>query len=52
LIKQDNKITASEISKRLKLSLSTVRRRVKELRNSGKIVRMGSDKTSYWQINE
>jgi predicted HTH transcriptional regulator len=52
LIKQDNKITASEMSERLKLSLSTVRRKIKELRNSGKITRMGGDKTGYWQISE
>jgi predicted HTH transcriptional regulator len=52
LIKQDNKITASEMSERLKLSVSTVRRKIKELRNGGKIVRMGGDKTGYWQISE
>lgn len=50
LIDQDNKITAKEISKRLKMSLSTVRRKIKELRNSGKIERIGSDKTGNWKI--
>jgi fido (protein-threonine AMPylation protein) len=52
LIKQDNKITANEISERLKMSLSTVRRKIKELRNNEKIERIGSDKTGYWRINE
>jgi len=52
LIKQDNKITANEISERLKMSLSTVRRKIKELRNNGKIERIGSDKTGYWRITE
>jgi len=52
LIKQDNKITANEICERLKMSLSTVRRKIKELRNKGKIERMGSDKTGYWRITE
>lgn len=52
LIRQDNKITANEISQRLKMSLSTVRRKIKELRNNGKIERIGSDKTGYWRIIE
>jgi fido (protein-threonine AMPylation protein)/DNA-binding transcriptional ArsR family regulator len=50
LIRQDNKITANEISERLKISLSTVRRKIVALRNSGKIERIGSDKTGYWSI--
>jgi len=52
LIKQNNKITANEISERLKMSLSTVRRKIKELRTDGKIERMGSDKTGYWSVTE
>jgi predicted HTH transcriptional regulator len=52
LIKQDNKITANEISERLKISISTTRRKIAALRNSGKIERIGSDKTGYWKIVE
>jgi len=52
MINQDNKITANEMSERLKISLSTVRRRIKQLRNNGKIERIGSDKTGYWRIAE
>ena len=52
LIKQDNKITAIEISERLKVSLSTVRRRIKELREQGIIERIGSDKTGSWKVIE
>jgi fido (protein-threonine AMPylation protein) len=52
LIQQDNKITAKEISERLKMSLSTVRRKIKELRDNGKIKRIGSDKTGHWKIIE
>jgi predicted HTH transcriptional regulator len=52
LIKQEKNITAKEISERLKMSLSTVRRKIKELRNNGKIERIGSDKTGYWKITE
>ena len=50
LMEQDNKITAIEISERLGLSLSTVRRKIKELRDSRKIERIGSDKTGFWII--
>lgn len=52
LIVQDNKITANEISERLKMSLSTVRRKIKQLKNNGKIERIGSDKTGCWRIIE
>lgn len=52
LIKQDNKITAKEISERLKMSLSTVRRKIKDLKDNGKIERIGSDKTGNWKIIE
>lgn len=52
LIQQDNKITAQEIGERLKMSLSTVRRKIKELRANGKLERIGSDKTGYWKIIE
>jgi DeoR/GlpR family transcriptional regulator of sugar metabolism len=44
LITQNNKITANEISERLKMSLSTVRRKINELRKIEKIDRFGSDK--------
>jgi len=50
LIKQNNEIAATEISARLKVSLSTVKRKIKVLKESGKIERMGSDKTGCWKI--
>jgi predicted HTH transcriptional regulator len=50
LIKQNNKITANEISVKLNISESTVRRKIKELKINGKIKRIGSDKTGYWKI--
>lgn len=52
LIQQDNKITAKDISERLEVSLSTVRRKIKELRANGKLERIGSDKTGHWKIIE
>jgi fido (protein-threonine AMPylation protein) len=52
LIKDDNKITATQISEQLKISMSTVRRKIKELKSSYKLERIGSDKTGYWKITE
>lgn len=51
LISQNNKITALEISQRLKMSLSTVKRKIKELKDSGIIERIGSAKTGQWKIS-
>ncbi len=50
LIKQNNKITATEMSKQLNVSLSTVKRRIKILKDNGKIERIGSDKTGHWRV--
>jgi len=50
LIKANNTITAIEISERLGISLSTVKRKIKELKEKSIIERVGSDKTGYWQI--
>lgn len=52
MIKQFPTITALEISKELNISLSSVRRKIKELKKSGKIERVGSDKSGSWRIIE
>ena len=52
LIKQNNSIKANEIGERLNMSLSTVRRKIKRLREHGNIERIGSDKTGSWRIIE
>ncbi|MFV0481572.1 MAG: Fic family protein [Campylobacteraceae bacterium] len=52
LINKNNKTTTNEISKHLKISLSTAKRKIKELKALGKIERIGSDKTGFWKINE
>jgi fido (protein-threonine AMPylation protein)/predicted transcriptional regulator len=52
LIKQNNKLSATEISVRLNISLSTAKRKIKELKQNGKIERNGSDKTGHWKIIE
>lgn len=50
LIKRNSFVTAGEISVQLNISLSTVKRRIKSLKDSGRIVRVGSDKTGYWEV--
>ncbi|PZX10090.1 HTH domain-containing protein [Breznakibacter xylanolyticus] len=52
LIRQNKNIAAAEISERLSISLSTAKRRIKELKENGSIIRIGSDKTGYWKVNE
>ena len=50
LIKQNNKITVAKISEHLNISLSTSKRKIKELKEKEIIKRIGSDKTGYWKI--
>ena len=50
LIKQNGKIKANEISERLNISLSTAKRKIKELKEQGMIERIGSDKTGHWKV--
>ncbi len=52
LIKQNNKIKATKISSQLNISLSSVKRKIKELKEHGKLERIGSDKTGHWKITE
>jgi fido (protein-threonine AMPylation protein)/DNA-binding transcriptional ArsR family regulator len=52
LIKQNKNLTTTEISERLKVSLSTVKRKIKDLKEKGIIERIGSDKVGYWKIIE
>lgn len=52
LIKRNRNITANEISKELNQSLSTVKRKIKVLKEQGKIKRIGSDKNGFWEIVE
>lgn len=52
VIKKNNKITATEISNQLNISLSTAKRKIKELKSKGLIERTGIDKTGTWIIIE
>jgi len=50
LIKSNNAVTAMEISGHLGISLRTVKRKIKELKENGYIERVGSDKTGSWRM--
>jgi predicted HTH transcriptional regulator len=50
LIRNNNTITATEISEQLRMSLRTVKRKIKELKDKGIIERVGSDKTGSWRV--
>ena len=50
LIEKNKQITTKEISEKLGVSLSTVKRKINSLKQSGLLERIGSDKTGYWKI--
>jgi fido (protein-threonine AMPylation protein)/biotin operon repressor len=50
LIEKNKQITTKEISEKLGVSLSTVKRKINTLKKSGLLDRIGSDKTGYWRI--
>ena len=49
-IKENNSITAFEISEKLHLSEKTIKRRIKELKDTHFIERVGSNKTGFWKV--
>lgn len=51
-IRDNEKITIPEISKKLSLSKSTVDKNIAKLKEMGVLARLGSRKTGYWKINE
>lgn len=51
LIVNQPTITANELSRESSYSTRKISRIVKELKESGKITRIGSDRKGYWQIN-
>lgn len=51
-VRADKAITAAEIAEILQVELRTVERKIKLLRESGRLTRVGSRKTGYWQVSE
>ena len=52
LISVNNKITMSELSKKLKVARLTVIRDISKLKDLGLVERIGPDKTGYWEIRK
>ena len=50
LIRANPHITAEEIRQKLDISIATVKRRIKRLKDDGKIRREGSDKSGSWRV--
>ncbi|MDE5601431.1 MAG: winged helix-turn-helix transcriptional regulator [Clostridia bacterium] len=50
LIVSNPRITAMEISQKLNIGIATAKRRLKKLKDSGFIERVGSDKSGYWRV--
>ncbi|MDR2206900.1 MAG: Fic family protein [Flavobacteriaceae bacterium] len=50
LIKANPTITAEEIRIKLNIGIATAKRKIKKLKDNGKIERIGSDKTGHWKI--
>jgi len=49
-MKESPNITAKEIASNLAISIATVRRRIKTLKDGGLIERVGADKTGRWKV--
>lgn len=50
LIKNDAKITVNKLAGKLNISKSTVLREIKELKENGKLERIGKEKGRHWKI--
>jgi predicted HTH transcriptional regulator len=51
-LKAQPTLTAQELATMLNRSPRTIERHIKELREQGILVRVGSDKSGNWQVNE
>ena len=49
-IKANSNITAKELSEALKISVPMVTKHIIELKESKKIIRIGSNKNGYWKV--
>ncbi len=52
ILEKAPEITAKEISEKLGFSTRKISRIIKNLRESGKISRIGSDRKGWWKINK
>ena len=50
-MRENNQITQIELSKKLKINESTIKRNISKLRYKGILRRSGSDKNGYWEVS-
>ncbi len=50
LLKENNRLTAKQISERCQLTERTINRSLKKLKEKNQIERAGSNKNGYWRI--
>ena len=50
LLEENDSITAKQMSEQMDISTRKVSRLIKELKERGKIIRVGSDRKGYWKI--
>ena len=50
LLEENDSITAKQMSEQMDISTRKVSRLIKALKESGKIIRVGSDRKGYWKI--
>ena len=50
LIKNDKTITTVKLAQLLKVTRRTIARDIESLKNAGKVRRIGSDKSGFWEI--
>jgi len=51
LIRNNNSISISDISKKLDISRSAIQKHIENLKSKGLIERVGADKGGYWKVN-
>jgi ATP-dependent DNA helicase RecG len=49
-IKNNPRITIAELAKNLKISTRAIEKHIAQLKSSGLIERIGSDKAGYWEV--
>ena len=52
ILKKIPDVTYVELSEKLNVSRKTVSKKIKQLKEKGAIVRIGSDKKGYWEITD
>ena len=52
IILENSKVTQSEIAEQLNISISAVKKSMKEMVNTGILVRIGANKGGYWEVKD